>query len=51
VYTELRNYDDFPATLKRLTWKDQQNKMFIHCTSPEKAWAYLKEHSHYDLDE
>ena len=51
VYTDLRNYDYFPPALKRLTWKNHQNKLFIHSTNPEKAWAYLKKHAHYDLDE
>ena len=51
VYADKREYDDFPAVLKRLNWRIRQNSRFIHADNPKKAWAYLKEHAIYDLDE
>ena len=51
VYTDKNNYEDLPNHLKKLNWRARQNQLFIHVDETSKAWSYLKEHSHYDLDE
>ena len=51
VYTERNNYESMPAVLKKLYWRTKRNPLFVHADIPGKAWKYLKEHAHYDLDE
>jgi hypothetical protein len=51
VYAYETDYEDLPAPLKKLTWKTQQNALFIHADNPGKAWNYLKKHAIYNLDE
>jgi len=42
VYTYRSNYDDLPVPLKRLTWKQGSNSLFIHVSETKTAWKYIK---------
>ena len=50
VYTNRKNYEDFPTVLKRLVWKTVRNPLFIHARwkDRQKAWDYLQEHAILD---
>ncbi len=50
IYTDRNNYEDFPASLKKLTWKTDRNPLFIHVVPRDlpKAWDYLQEHAILD---
>lgn len=51
VYCYESDYENLPAKLKHLNWRQRSNDLYVHADDPEEAWSYLEDHAIYNLDE
>lgn len=47
IYLTRPNYEDLPASLKKLEWLGGKNSLFVHIAPGfrTKAWKYLRKHA------